>query len=173
MKIHLVAGLLGSGRQRVFTRLIQSLASPDTTVVYRFIGLVVDFTQSETLSDIVDLIQDNPNVDHIILTGDGLTMYLQAVMAAYPDAAVYIVRRIDSSQELRQKTLDALMEQQQVDAQTALNFNTEVRPDLDAIVTNAGLTWNPVDDSVFVDNSNTPSYLIGGNPMAEIAVKNL
>jgi hypothetical protein len=167
MKIHFIVGPYGSGRQKIFKKLLGTLKRlPGVTVVGDGIGgtagkeLIPDLdttSLAHCLYQINQKIIQFDDCDHYVFSGTGLSIHIKSIMQAYPDAALYMVRRSDAGIELTPNILDTISSNFDVTPEWVTAHNAEVRAAHETYADELGVPWKPVNTPVFTIN-NTPNW---------------
>ena len=95
--------------------------------------------------------------DHYVFTGTGLSKHIKSVMLAYPDAALYMVRRSDPTLELTANILETISSNFDISPEWVAEHNAEVRAAHETYADELGVPWKPVNAPVFTIN-NTPNW---------------
>jgi hypothetical protein len=167
MKIHFIVGPYGSGRQKIFKKLLGTLKrlSMVKTVGDGVGGIAgknlipdLDPTSLEhCLYQINQKIIQFNNCDHYVFTGTGLSIHIKSIMQTYPDAALYMVRRSDPSIELKSNILETISSNFDVTSEWVTAHSAEVRAAHETYADELGVSWKPVNTPVFTIN-NTPNW---------------
>lgn len=167
MKIHFIVGPFGSGRQKIFKKLLGVLKQrPDTKIGFDGMddglgkGLVSnsDSTGVEyCLFKIDQQLKMFERCDDFVFTGTVVSAHIKSIMTAYPDAALYMVRRSDSTTELTSELLETISSNLHVSAEWITACNAEVRAAHEAYADELGIPWKPVNSPVFIID-NVPNW---------------
>lgn len=185
MKIHFIVGTFGSGRQKIFKKLLSVLKkTPNVTAIGDGIGGTAgadNLGGFDTISLEMCLYQIKQAItmfsgkDHYVFTGTGLTKHIREIMKVYPEASLYMLRRYDPALELNPDNIASITSKFEVTESWLNSFNTEVRSDLEAYADELGITWRSVNSPVFVVN-DTPNWAddpASSNSNIEVAAYNV
>ena len=159
--MHFIVGPFGSGRQKIFKKLIGTLRKLPASVIGDGIGgtagqSMMPDLDSTSLQHCLYQIRQKlvvfEGLDHYVFTGTGLSMHIKKIMAEYPDAALYMVRRTNAELELT-----AVAAKFDVTEEWITASNAQVRADHEAYADELGIPWKLVNTPVFTVN-NTPNW---------------
>lgn len=156
MKIHFVVGTLGSGRQRVYKKLLFVLKSTGEEVLGTELNYIDPHASAEEIvEEVRKVLQNNLNVDHFVFTGTSVSLAIVDLLFNFSDAATYFVKRDDPLMEVDDEVLSKFSVT--VTKEAALSINQKIRDKMDSLVKSIGASWKPVESPVLL-KTTTPNY---------------
>lgn len=156
MKLHFVVGPFGEG-QRDFSRLLKKKLTKEghqcrsgscgSLVCLDNYGGVVALDLNFCLSEIEQNIKKHKNIDHLILNGVGLALYLKEILDLHFDANVYLVRKDFNKLENDQKFIETLMLlTEDITEEWIYTANKKINDVIEYFEKNTDQQWNDVNE---------------------------
>jgi hypothetical protein len=167
MKIFFVVGTFGSGRMKVFKKLLSAVKQDRSisaigngiggTAGSEAIGGNDNITLEICLYQLSNAFSMFSEKDYYIFTGTGLTKHIKEIMAVYPDAGIYMLRRTDPDLELTDENVSKRSTKSNATEEWVRSFNAEIRSELESYADELGITWRAVNSPVFTLGT-TPNW---------------